>query len=105
MTGTVNPTRYDFLQPGMASADQYQSAIHDLAADQTPVVLLDTHFADKVSDIWPATPLSALASDPVTDYILQHYRTCRLLNSSPSSPWSFNYMVRKDMRCPATFHR
>lgn len=105
MIGTVNPTRYDLLQPGMASADQYQSAIHDLAADQTPVVLLDTHFADKVSDIWPATPLSALASDPVTDYILRHYRTCQILNSSPPSLWSFNYMVRKDMRCPATTNR
>jgi hypothetical protein len=102
MTGTVNPTRFDFLQPGMASADQYQSAIHDLAADQTPAVLLDTAFADSISKFWPSTPLRALADDPVVDYILKHYRTCQVLNSTPKQPGRFYFMVRSDLSCPAS---
>jgi hypothetical protein len=101
MTGTVNPTRFDFLQPGMASADQYQSAIHDLATDQTPAVLLDTAFADSISKFWPSTPLRALADDPVEDYILKHYRTCQVLKSTPVQPGRFYFMVRQDLSCPA----
>jgi len=103
LTGTTNPTRFDFLQPGMATTDQYESAIHDLAADQTKVVLLDPNFAaDKIPVFWPATPLKSIASDPVTDYILQHYRTCSFLNSNPPQVWSFYYMVRKGMDCPTS---
>lgn len=102
LTATVNPTRFDFLFPGMATADQYESAILDLAADRTPFVLLDTTFAaDKVPETWPSTPLKALAVDPVTDHILQHYRACRFLNSNPPQLWSFYFMVRNDMQCPA----
>jgi intracellular septation protein A len=101
LTGTVNPTRFDFLSPGMATADQYQSTIHDLAADQTPVVLLDTAFADNISLFWPSTPLRALANDPVADYILKHYRTCQVLNSSREVIGRFYFMVRADLPCPA----
>jgi dolichyl-phosphate-mannose-protein mannosyltransferase len=101
MTGTVNPTRFDFLQPGMATADQYQSAIHDLATDQTPVVLLDTAFADTISQLYPSTPLRALVNDPVADYILKHYRICQVLNSSPPQHGIFYFMVRTDLSCPA----
>jgi 4-amino-4-deoxy-L-arabinose transferase-like glycosyltransferase len=100
MSGTVNPTRYDFLQPGMVTPDQYQSAIHDLALDQTPVVLLDPDFSNKIRTTWPSTPAETLAADPVTDYILQHYHACRFLNSNPPRLWSFYYMVRKDLPCP-----
>jgi hypothetical protein len=103
MTGTTNPTRFEFLFPGMNTPSQYESAIGDLEADRTPVVLLDVNFAtDKVPDTWPSTPAEALAVDPVTDYILQHYRTCQVLNSNPQRLWSFYYMVRKGMHCPTT---
>ncbi len=100
MTGMVNPTRYDFLQPGMASNDQYESVIRDLEGDRTPVVMIDTDFADKASYIWPATPLQSLTGDPVSDYIAQHYRGCRHLNTNPKRAWSFYYMVRNDLQCP-----
>jgi Dolichyl-phosphate-mannose-protein mannosyltransferase len=101
MTGTVNPTHFDVLQPGMATADQYQSTVHDLEADQTPYVLLDTAFADNISQFWPSTPLRALVNDPVADYILKRYRNCRVLTSSPQQVGRFYFMVRADLPCPA----
>jgi hypothetical protein len=100
MTATVNPTRMNFLQPGMNTADQYEMTIADLAADRPPFVLFDPNLADKISSVWPSTPAEDLAKDPVADYILQHYRTCRFLNSNPPQLWSFYYMVRKDLSCP-----
>jgi hypothetical protein len=101
MTGTVNPTHFEALQPGMATAEQYQSTIQDLASDQTPVVLLDTAFTDNIARYWLSTPLRALATDPVADYILKHYRTCRVLNSSRQVVGRFYFMVRADLSCPA----
>jgi hypothetical protein len=101
VTGTVNPTHFEVLQPGMATADQYQSTIHDLATDQTPAVLLDTVFTDNISQFWPSTPLRALADDPVADYILKHYRTCQVLTSSHQQVGRFYFMVRQDLSCPA----
>jgi len=100
LTGTANPTRFDFLQPGMATAEQYESAIRDL--DRTQFVLLDTTFAaDKIPETWPSTPDRAIASDPLADYIVRHYRACRFLNLNPPQIWSFYFMVRNDMQCPA----
>jgi hypothetical protein len=101
MTGTVNPTHFEALQPGMATAEQYQTTIDDLAADQTPVVLLDTAFADNIAQYWFSTPLAAVVHDPVGDYILRHYRTCQVLNSSRQAVGRFYYMVRADLPCPA----
>jgi hypothetical protein len=101
MTGTVNPTHFEALQPGMATAEQYQTTIDDLAADQTPVVLLDTAFADNIAQYWFSTPLAAVVNDPVGDYILKHYRTCQVLNSSRQAVGRFYYMVRADLPCPA----
>ena len=106
MTGTINPTHFEFLFPGMNTRAQSESVIQDLAADRTPVVLLDPRFAaDKVPDTWPSVSLAALAVDPVEDYILRHYRTCRFLNLNPQQLWSFYYMVRNDMQCPVSAGR
>lgn len=102
LTGTANPTRFDFLQPGMATSDQYESAIRDLETDRTRFVLLDTTFAaNKIPETWPSTPDRAIAVDPLADYIVRHYRACRYLNLDPPQVWSFYFMVRSDMQCPA----
>jgi hypothetical protein len=101
LSGTVNPTHVNFLQPGMSTAEQYEATVDDLAADRPPVVLFDPNFVDKTSTTWPSTPAEALAKDPVADYLLQHYRVCRFLNSNPRREWSFYYMVRNDLACPA----
>ncbi len=100
MTATINPTRILFLQPGLNPPSQYEATLADLAADRTPFVLLNTNFADNIPAVWPSTPAEALASDPVEDYILKHYRTCRVLNSAPQQTWRFYFMVRADLACP-----
>jgi 4-amino-4-deoxy-L-arabinose transferase-like glycosyltransferase len=98
LTATSNPTRYAFLMPGMNTAEQRSAAIHELAVDRTPVVVFQPSFTEKIPSIWPATPLRALAArDPVADYILAHYRPCKVLTSIHL--WQFVFMVRKDLAC------
>ncbi len=98
LTDTVNPTRYEFLQPGMNPWAEFQEALDELAAARSPVVLFDpTFFGERVPWHWPATPPAVAAKDPGRDFIFDRYRPCRTL-SSPG--WSFVYMVRRDMSCP-----
>jgi hypothetical protein len=99
MTATVNPARVSFLQAGMNPPAQYEATVGDLARDRPAYVLLNPDFADKIFATWPATSAETLATDPVEDYILQHYRTCHLLNANPPQLWKFYFMVRKDLRC------
>jgi hypothetical protein len=99
MTGTLNPARVSFLQAGMNTPQQYEMTVADLARDRPAYVLLNPDFSDKISATWPATPAETLAADPVEDYILLHYRSCRLLNANPPRLWKFYFMARKDLPC------
>jgi len=99
LTGTSSPTRFDFLQLGMHTADQFQESLRELAADRTRVVLFETSFSEKLSWSWHNTPIEIVAAkDPVEDYIFAHYRPC----SGPmeNGYWRFVFMVRKDLPCP-----
>ena len=100
LTATVNPTRFEYLQPGMHTTAQGQEFIREMAADRTPVVLFEPAFNDKIPTSWPQTPLGSLAYDPVADYILAHYRPCHVLASASDWEWRFVYMVRHDLSCP-----
>jgi len=98
LTATFSPTRFDFLQLGMHTADQFQESLRELAADRTRVVLFETSFREKLSWSWPNTPLEIVAArDPIEDYIFAHYRPC----SAPmeNGYWRFVFMVRKDLPC------
>jgi hypothetical protein len=100
LTGTFSPTRYDFMQPGMHTPDQFQQALRDFQADRTRVVLFETSVMEKLSWTSPDTPLELLAAkDPIEEYIFQHYQRC----AGPMSNgyWRFLIMVRKDLPCPA----
>ncbi len=99
ITGTANPTSYQFLFPGMNTPEQYRWVVHELASDRTPFVLIDPNFPERVARNWPSTPLEAVTSDPVSDYILRNYRLCKLLNPQPSV---YYFMVRKDLSCPSS---
>lgn len=101
MTATINPAHVLFLQAGMNTASQYADTITDLATDGPDFVLLNADFPIKVPIVWPATPAEVLATDPVADYIMQHYRTCRVLNSAKEQKWLFYFMVRDKLPCPA----
>jgi 4-amino-4-deoxy-L-arabinose transferase-like glycosyltransferase len=98
LTGTFSPSRYDYLQPGMNTPAQYQEMLSQLASQRVRLVLMETSFAEKIPTSWPETPLSAIANDPVTDYILVHYHPCQRLQSSTG--WRFLLLLRNDLPCP-----
>jgi len=99
LTATFSPTRFDFLQPGMHTPDQFQGATREVLADRTRVVLLETSFREKCSVGWPNTPPQVIAArDPVEDYIFAHYRPCTAL--AANAFWHFVFMVHKDGSCP-----
>ena len=99
LAGTFSPTRFDFMQLGMHTPDQFQQALHDFEADHTRIVLFETSVTEKLSWTSPDTPLALLAAkDPVEEYILAHYQKC----AGPISNdyWRFLFMIRKDLPCP-----
>jgi hypothetical protein len=98
LTDTSSPTRYDYFQPGMNTTQQAREMLAELASRRVPCALFEASFPEKISKSWPATPLGAIANDPVADYMLKHYRTCKVLTSPES--WRFLFMVGNDFACP-----
>lgn len=99
LTAASNPTRFDFLQLGMHTPEQFQDSLTALATTRPRVVLFETSFREKLSWTSPETPLSLMvAKDPVEDYIFSRYRACSPVLSN--SYWRFLFMVRKDQPCP-----
>jgi Dolichyl-phosphate-mannose-protein mannosyltransferase len=98
LTATFSATRYEYLQPGMHTRAQDEEAIREIEGDRTSAVLLELAFNGKIPSSWPNTPLQFVANDPVGDYLLAHYHSCRILTSAAG--WRFLYMVRKDLACP-----
>jgi hypothetical protein len=97
LTATSNPTSYEYLQPGMHTAQQSQQAIQQLERDGTAVALFTPSFRDFIAVSWPNTPLGVIAApDSVVDYLLGQYRVCKILNSGSSVYW---YMLRKGLPC------
>ncbi len=98
LTATFGPARYDYFQPGMHTREQAGEIVAQLASRRVSVVLFETSFAEKIPRAWPGTPLTAIAEDPVADYIARNYRPCRGLTSP--AEWRFLFMVRRDLVCP-----
>ena len=97
LTETFSPSRYEYFQPGMNTPQQAQDLLSQLQSRRVRVVLFESSFAEKIPHSWPGTPVTAIAHDPVADYILREYRSCAILQSP--SDWRFLFMVRKDMTC------
>ena len=98
LTATRSPSPYDYFQPGMNTIEQTQRIIISLRSHQVRAVVFEPWFSNKFSNSWPGTPLTAIANDPVADYIVRNYHVCRFLNSA--SDWRFEYMVRREEPCP-----
>ena len=98
LTETFSPSRYEYFQPGMNTSDQAQEMLSQVVSRRVQVVLFESSFAEKIPTSWPGTPLRAIADDPVGDYIVHEYRTCKILNSPEG--WRFLFMVRNDLTCP-----
>jgi hypothetical protein len=98
LTGTFSPAQYEYFQPGMNTARQAQQILAELKSQRVRMVLFEASFPEKIPSSWPGTPLTAIANDPIADYIVQEYRMCRVLESPER--WRFLSMVRKDLACP-----
>jgi 4-amino-4-deoxy-L-arabinose transferase-like glycosyltransferase len=98
LTDTASPTRYEYFQTGMHTPQQAEEMLAEITAARVPVVLFEGSFWEKIPTSWPGTPLSAIARDPIADYIQHAYRGCKILNSPDE--WKFLFMVRKDLACP-----
>lgn len=96
LTATRSPSRYDYFQPGMNTPKQAEEVIASLGSRKPPV-LFEPWFAEKFANSWPGTPVSAIAKDPVADYILRNYRLCAMLTSPEG--WRFHYMVPREVSC------
>jgi hypothetical protein len=102
LTATTNPTRFDYIQPGLHSHSQVESAIQDLRANPGAPVLLSASFSEIVAIPWPSTPENVLAApDPMSLYIVKHYHTCQALTSTTNGTWTWLYMVRMNATCPS----
>jgi hypothetical protein len=97
LTATRSPSRYDYFQPGMNTPAQAQEILAVVRSPQTHAVLMEPWFAEKIANSWPGTPVQAIASDPVADYVAKHYRVCKSLTSPDG--WRFQYMVKKPDAC------
>jgi hypothetical protein len=98
LTGTMSPTRFDFLELGMHTPAQFQESLQSLASDRTRVVLFETSVAEKLARTSPNTPLKLFAAkDPLQEYIFLHYRTCA--GPMHNQYWTFLFMIRKDLPC------
>jgi hypothetical protein len=98
LAGTLPASRFDgILRP---APELLGMMVEDLSRNPTAVVLLDRTFTEKAPVIWPSIPLGALASDPIGDYIVKHYHSCKVLNLNPPQAWIFDFMVRDGVACP-----
>lgn len=97
LTATRSSTAFEYFQPGMNTDGQAREMLKELTAHPVRVVIFEPTFFDHIGS-WPNTPLSALASDPVGDYIVREYHSCKALGSADN--WHFLFMVRKDTACP-----
>jgi hypothetical protein len=99
LTGTASPSRFDFLQLGMHTSDQFQETVHSLDMDGTRIVLFETSVAKKLVWTSPDTPLELIGRrDPVQDFVFTHYRPCA--GPMTNQYWRFLLMARKDVPCP-----
>jgi len=99
LTGTFSPSRYEYLQPGLHTPEQFQELARAVEADQTQMILFEPSFREKAPTAFPATPTEILnGKDPLADYISSHYRKCTDLTSQ--NFWHFAVMLRKDLACP-----
>jgi 4-amino-4-deoxy-L-arabinose transferase-like glycosyltransferase len=94
LTQTYSPTRFDFYQPGMHTAQQLQEMLAEFSAHPTRAVLYEPTFTDHLREAWPNTPQSAFARDALADYIVREYHTCATFGSE------MMFMMRNDLTCP-----
>jgi len=97
LSETRSPAPLDFFQAGMNTPQQAQQIIASLTSHKSRAVLFEPGFGEKFATSWPKTPLTAVAIDPVAEFIARNYRVCAALTAPLG--WRFQYMVRKEEGC------
>jgi hypothetical protein len=82
LTGSQNPARYSFLQPGMMQAPDYEEALGDLRAHPPRWVFYFALPPATYHGIWPAADPRALNLTPVDYFILSNYHPVGVLQST-----------------------
>ncbi|HET9399471.1 MAG TPA: glycosyltransferase family 39 protein [Candidatus Acidoferrales bacterium] len=100
LSGTRSSLRYDFLQPGMHTPEQFRESAEELAEARPAIVLFEPTFREKYKLGWPNTPAEALeAPDPVSGYLESNYHACGSLPGNGF--WVFTAMVPNGSGCPS----
>jgi hypothetical protein len=103
LMAVANPTRYEYLSPGLHTQEQVEEAIHQVDISRTLVILFDPSYVEKLPASRSSMPIQVLAArDTAEEYIFAHYRSCKVLRSVPQFT-SFAFMVSKDMSCSGSF--
>lgn len=77
LTGGVNPTYYDFLQPGMMTAEDEARCLRELEARPPDWVIWHNLPAKTVLAIWPHSNPATLRFTRIEQFIRTHYRQVR----------------------------
>ncbi|MBZ5516337.1 MAG: hypothetical protein LAN62_16100 [Acidobacteriia bacterium] len=97
-TATNSPIRFDYLQLGMHSEEEFEEARGQLAAHLPRAVVWAPAFnTELIPCFWPATTQQVLSKDLIRGFILAQYRVCTTLRAG-QLPYVF--LVRKDLPCP-----
>ena len=97
LTATESPSKYEYFQPGMSTPEQAEEIIASLKSNRVRTVFFEPGFSDKIPHSWPGTPTSAIAQDPVADYIARNYTVCAALRSAAG--WNFWCLAREGQKC------
>ena len=73
LTGGVNPTSYDFLQPGMMTLADESRVLHELEANPPDWVIWHNLSPRVVFSIWPHSDPATLHFNRIESYIRSHY--------------------------------
>jgi 4-amino-4-deoxy-L-arabinose transferase-like glycosyltransferase len=98
LTDTNSPTRFDYLQPGLHTPEQFEEAVRAVEGSRTALVMYDLGFyTDQVPQSWPFTPPASLADEPLRSLLTSTYRPCAVVGRDRDR---FVAFWRKDLPCP-----
>ncbi len=99
LTATREPSRFDYLQPGMFTRQQFRAAAREWGRQPATPVLYQLNFFERLEESWPRS--GAAAFDPVeaAPELLSGRRVCALLRSARGD--RFLFLAPVGSGCPA----
>lgn len=97
LTATESPSKYEYFQPGMSTSEQEKEILDSLESGKVSTVFWEPEFANKIAASWPGTAASAIARDPIGEYIARNYSLCHVARSAAG--WDFLILRRGGLPC------